>query len=246
MVNKCLKRLFYGYNVLLGIAGVLLFVFVILGGTAQKNDLETSVGLVLMGVIAGAFILLSIMGVYGGCKENVVMLRSCLGIMAFGTAYFFYISSKIAISKPKDLELIKESLPVLIKETEFQKTIMVLQENGKCCGINSYKDWVNQIPGSCECPKFMPDPSHCMKVKPTNHGGNWGEKNQSVWIYKDPCGPLILKNYEIILNATIGLFVGLGFLTLIGLALFYLMGVQMKNGQSSSTSEDLHCLNPTS
>uniref|UniRef100_A0A3P8ZZD1 Tetraspanin n=2 Tax=Esox lucius TaxID=8010 RepID=A0A3P8ZZD1_ESOLU len=239
LVNNCQKRLLLGFNILLGIVGVLVLLCALLGGTVKQDDPNSSIGLVMIGVIGVVAVLLSLMGVYGVNKENICMLKTCIGIMATGTVFFFYIGINTAISKAEVMENLREHLPRMMNEENLREDIMVLQAHRRCCGIVSYNDWGSEIPDTCKCPSFELNPSQCTEVKTTEDRSKWeiSPVSDTVRIYREACGPLILETVDFTLKATFGVFVGLGFFTLIGIVLSCLTIHQIKNTQSSRFQE---------
>ncbi|XP_071187856.1 tetraspanin-8-like isoform X4 [Salvelinus alpinus] len=202
-VNRCLKQLFFGFNMLLGIAGcVLLVLGMIAAPYNTEHDQGESIGLTWIISTAVVSVLLSLLGAYGAYTENSVILRVFLGIIGFGTILFLSVGFKVARSMPE----------------------------GKCCGIMSYSDWDSKIPETCKCFSFKSDPSQCMEVQTTKDGGNWGrsDKSEMMWIYREPCGPLILKNFDSAFKTVLGFFFGVGVYALIGQVLSVVMIRQIK------------------
>ncbi|CAB1346419.1 unnamed protein product, partial [Coregonus sp. 'balchen'] len=145
-VNRCLKQLFFGFNMLLGIAGCVLLV---LGTTAAPHDKELdqgeSTGLAWIVSTAVVSVLLSLLGACGAYKENIALLKVFVGIMGFGIIVFLIVGFNVARSMPE----------------------------AKCCGIMSYRDWDSKIPETCKCSTFKSDPSQCMEVQTTKDDGIW-------------------------------------------------------------------------
>ncbi|XP_036812492.1 CD9 antigen-like isoform X5 [Oncorhynchus mykiss] len=214
-VNRCLKQLFFGFNMLLGIAGcVLLVLGMIAAPHNTEHDQGESIGLTWIISTAVVSVLLSLLGAYGAYQENIVILRLFLGIIGFGSILFLILGFKVARSMPEAMQVIQENLPAITSEmmadAEQRQTIMALQVQGKCCGIMSYRDWDSNIPETCQCSSFKSDPSQCMEVQMTKDGGNWGrsDKSEMMWIYREPCGPLILDNFDSAFKTVLGFFLG--------------------------------------
>ncbi|XP_064871566.1 CD9 antigen-like [Oncorhynchus nerka] len=253
-VNRCLKQLFFGFNMLLAIAGcVLLVLGMIAAPHNTEHDQGESIGLTWIISTAVVSVLLSLLGAYGAYQENIVILRLFLGIIGFGSILFLILGFKVARSMPEDMQLIKENLPAITSEmmadAEQRQTIMALQVQGKCCGIMSYRDWDSNIPETCQCSSFKSDPSQCMEVQITKDGGNWGRSDQSemMWIYREPCGPLILENFDSAFKSVLGFFLGFGLYACIGQVLSGVMIREVKKVQSTDipeTIEDGHRFTP--
>ncbi|KAM9402803.1 tetraspanin-8-like isoform 2-T2 [Salvelinus alpinus] len=234
---------------LLGIAGcVLLVLGMIAAPYNTEHDQGESIGLTWIISTAVVSVLLSLLGAYGAYTENSVILRVFLGIIGFGTILFLTVGFKVARSMPEAMQLIKENLPAITSEmmadAEHRQTIMALQVEGKCCGIMSYSDWDSKIPETCKCFSFKSDPSQCMEVQTTKDGGNWGrsDKSEMMWIYREPCGPLILKNFDSAFKTVLGFFFGVGVYALIGQVLSVVMIRQIK--KVSETIEDGYRFTP--
>uniref|UniRef100_A0AAZ3Q6E0 Tetraspanin n=1 Tax=Oncorhynchus tshawytscha TaxID=74940 RepID=A0AAZ3Q6E0_ONCTS len=213
-VNRCLKQLFFGFNMLLGIAGcVLLVLGMIAAPHNTEHDQGESIGLTWIISTAVVSVLLSLLGAYGAYQENIVILRLFLGIIGFGSILFLILGFKVARSMPE----------------------------GKCCGIMSYRDWDSNIPETCQCSSFKSDPSQCMEVQMTKDGGNWGrsDKSEMMWIYREPCGPLILENFDSAFKTVLGFFLGFGLYACIGQVLSGVMIRQVKKVQSTDVPETI-------
>uniref|UniRef100_A0A8K9UM21 Tetraspanin n=1 Tax=Oncorhynchus mykiss TaxID=8022 RepID=A0A8K9UM21_ONCMY len=220
-VNRCLKQLFFGFNMLLGIAGcVLLVLGMIAAPHNTEHDQGESIGLTWIISTAVVSVLLSLLGAYGAYQENIVILRLAM-------------------------QVIQENLPAITSEmmadAEQRQTIMALQVQGKCCGIMSYRDWDSNIPETCQCSSFKSDPSQCMEVQMTKDGGNWGrsDKSEMMWIYREPCGPLILDNFDSAFKTVLGFFLGFGLYACIGQVLSGVMIRQVKKVQSTDVPETI-------
>ncbi|KAK6292353.1 hypothetical protein J4Q44_G00369370 [Coregonus suidteri] len=240
-VNRCLKQLFFGFNMLLGIAGCVLLV---LGTTAAPHDKELdqgeSTGLAWIVSTAVVSVLLSLLGACGAYKENIALLKVFVGIMGFGIIVFLIVGFNVARSMPEAMQMIKENLPAatsaMMADEEHRQTIMALQAEAKCCGIMSYRDWDSKIPETCKCSTFKSDPSQCMEVQTTKDDGIWGT-SEIMWIYSKPCGPLILKNLTSALKTALGFFFGFAVYALIGELLSCMMIGQIKKVQSADVPE---------
>uniref|UniRef100_A0A8K9V1P9 Tetraspanin n=1 Tax=Oncorhynchus mykiss TaxID=8022 RepID=A0A8K9V1P9_ONCMY len=231
-VNRCLKQLFFGFNMLLGIAGcVLLVLGMIAAPHNTEHDQGESIGLTWIISTAVVSVLLSLLGAYGAYQENIVILRLFLGIIGFGSILFLILGFKVARSMPEAMQVIQENLPAITSEmmadAEQRQTIMALQVQGKCCGIMSYRDWDSNIPETCQCSSFKSDPSQCMEVQMTKDGGNW------------PCGPLILDNFDSAFKTVLGFFLGFGLYACIGQVLSGVMIRQVKKVQSTDVPETI-------
>ncbi|KAM3618694.1 uncharacterized protein V6R79_023763 [Siganus canaliculatus] len=171
---KCVKFLLFFFNFIFWLCGLALIVVGILVQVALHNTLKISdaaasgapIVLIAVGVLV---FFIAFFGCCGAWKENYCMVTTfavflvLIVIVEIGAAiagYFF---------RQNISTVVQDSLTDMIKNYnnstgEFKDAMDKMQQNLKCCGVNSSSDWRS----------FKPDgnsvPDSCCKNETTNCG----------------------------------------------------------------------------
>ena len=160
------KYVIFVFNFLVLIGGT---VFLILGIVGLVNDdfsrfedfdPDLYRAAAVLFIVAGATIfLLSFLGCCGAVRENKCMLLTYATIVFVLFIIVVTASALAVVFKGDAAEIIDEAMLDFLKhydpddpEDVRTKAWDELQEQGKCCGIDSSNDWTNngfQIPSSC-------------------------------------------------------------------------------------------------
>ncbi|KAL6459707.1 hypothetical protein MHYP_G00314660 [Metynnis hypsauchen] len=199
-------------NVLLAIFGVILLLFVIVANSAKPASLEKWALILFLSVGFGlATILLSILGMYGAYKEQVLPLLLYSVFMAIEFIVLMVLAIIATFTQPqlkRDIEQYFDRMTSRYNtDAVFHREINKLQQKAQCCGLNDYTDWEDVIPHSCFCPPAYPGrEDKCVSV-PKFHNTEWirnahsepaSPEDTEYSVYKMSCEPILMeymKNY---------------------------------------------------
>ncbi|KAJ8370491.1 hypothetical protein SKAU_G00105190 [Synaphobranchus kaupii] len=243
-INSCFKGVFIFFNILLGVAGVLLLGIGILGHSiyhAPGEFDDKMSAIFFLYVTGGATLALSICGMYGAHKEKKWALIVFFTGMLLGSLGLLLMAITTSIGAPMVIQtvnnLFHESIPLDEAGTNVQKMFNVLQPELKCCGVfNGYRDWGSHVPDSCLCPSIT---DKCEKMTgsqrvldtllDTLSGGS--EK----LVYKEPCAPYVLNYLEKVLNSILGVCIGCAIMAFIGMVMSMTMVCKIRRESSPVT-----------
>ncbi|KAM3871663.1 CD63 antigen [Diretmus argenteus] len=161
---KCVKFLLFFFNFIFWICGLALIIVGILVQMALHNtfmikDASASVApLVVIGVGVVIFFI-AFFGCCGAWRESYCMITTFSILL--GLIIIVEIGAAIAgyIFRGKLTLIVQDSLTDIISNynstDDFRKAVDNLQENLRCCGVNSSADWKtfrpdgNSVPDSC-------------------------------------------------------------------------------------------------
>ncbi|XP_036433071.1 tetraspanin-6-like isoform X2 [Colossoma macropomum] len=184
-------------NILLAIFGVILLLFGIVANSVKAAPLEGWTQGVFLSVGFGlATILLSILGVYGAYKEQVLPLLLYSVFMAIEFTVLMVLAIIATLAQPQLKREIEQSFGRMASlyntDAVFQREINKLQQKAQCCGLDDYTDWKDEIPHSCFCPPDYPGrEDKCVSV-PKFHN------NES-------CGPILTEYAKNCLRILLGI-----------------------------------------
>ncbi|KAI4882992.1 hypothetical protein NFI96_015803 [Prochilodus magdalenae] len=196
----------------LQIFGVILLLFGIVANSIKGAPLEAS-KIPLFGWTYGVFlsvgfglatILLSILGLYGAYKVQVLPLLLYSVFMAIKLIVLTVLAIIATLKQPQVESEIQLSFgrmttdlstdPVLWRE------LNKLQHRAQCCGLNNYTDWNDHIPHSCLCPPNYPDCVRVSKTKVQNIEGIRNSNSETAspeemdfYVYRMICGPILME-----------------------------------------------------
>jgi len=159
---KCVKFLLFFFNFIFWICGLALIVVGILVQVSLHNTFmirdATASGapIVLIGIGVVIFFI-AFFGCCGAWKENYCMVTTFAILISL--VIIVEIAAAIAgyIFRNKISGVVQDSLTEMITKynsssAEFRKAVDDLQEDLKCCGVNSSADWKNFRPGGNSVP----------------------------------------------------------------------------------------------
>ncbi|KAL7827753.1 hypothetical protein AOLI_G00309050 [Acnodon oligacanthus] len=205
-------------NVLLAIFGVTLLLFGIVANSVKAASLEGWTQGVFLSVGFGlATILLSILGLYGAYKEQVLPLLLYSIFMAIEFTVLMVLAIIATLAQPQLNREIEQSFGRMtsLYDTDevFQREINKLQQKAQCCGLNDYTDWKDAIPHSCFCPPAYPGrEDKCVSV-PKIHNTEWirnahsepASPEDTEYVYKMGCGPILTEYAKNCLRILLGI-----------------------------------------
>ncbi|XP_056278843.1 CD63 antigen [Pseudoliparis swirei] len=162
---KCVRFLLFFFNFIFWLCGLALIVVGILvqvgfHKTLLIHDVSASAAPVVIIAIGVVIFFIAFFGCCGAWKENYCM------VTMFAVLLFLIILVEIAaviagyVYRNKLSNIVEDSLTDMISgykngTDEFRSTVDKLQEDLKCCGVNSSSDWRsfgddgNSVPDSC-------------------------------------------------------------------------------------------------
>ncbi|KAJ8412230.1 hypothetical protein AAFF_G00144970 [Aldrovandia affinis] len=206
--TKCIKYLLFFFNFLFWVCGLALIVLGVLAQMALNNTLViqdasgSAVPIVLIAVGVVIFFI-AFFGCCGAWKENYCMvttfslLLSLIVIVEIGAAIAGYVY------RGKLNEIVDESLKDMVSKyntsSDVKKTVDNMQQELKCCGVNSSDDWANYRPDGTSVP------DSCCKTDTTGCGNN--NMHDSDKVYQTGCLPavedLLKKNMLLVIVAAV-------------------------------------------
>ncbi|XP_038838533.1 tetraspanin-8-like [Salvelinus namaycush] len=151
-VNKCIKYLLFGFNLLLWMSGCIILgvsiylkVNPVFGGLLPGLNLLIAVGTIVT--------VLGFLGCFGAIRESRVMLM----LFFVGLLLIFVLLAVAGILGAVGVKKIEEwlaekLLPLRNQSSLFQTFMQNLEERAKCCGlIHGPSDWGSTVPASCDC-----------------------------------------------------------------------------------------------
>ncbi|XP_037552087.1 tetraspanin-6-like [Nematolebias whitei] len=201
--------------ILILMVGLALFAH---GYLLNDEQVESTMGLHFIYGFSAITLIFLIFGGFGAWKEKkwalitfaVGMILICLYLLA-GEIFFLVL-------KPKIEEILKDSfytfLPIANATQSHLDTLNYTQVELQCCGVESYMDWENNIPGSCLCVEDSANP--CMDAP---RDSNLFIEGQTIKIYSEPCLPLIIQRDLQFLQILTGIRVGMILLWVLAIGL---------------------------
>ncbi|XP_061591298.1 CD63 antigen [Cololabis saira] len=190
---KCVKYLLFFFNLIFWICGLALIIVGImvqmsLHKTFMINDASASgAPIVLIGVGVLIFFI-AFFGCCGAWKENYCMVTTFAVLLSL--IIIAEIAAAIAgyVFRNKLSTVVQDSLTEMINSykngtAEFKASVDGMQENWKCCGVNSSADWRNFDPDG----NTVPD-SCCLNVSKDCGKGAMADKTK---VYQTGCHDVI-------------------------------------------------------
>lgn len=241
VVNGGFKGVFISLNVLFGIAGVLILGLGIFGHAFYhpSEGLEHKMsGVLFLYLIGGPTLALSILGIYGACKEKKWALIVFFTGMVLGSIGLLLISIIVSVGMPMAIQSIEkvlyDSIPLDEARSDIQMMVNKLQPELKCCGaFNGYQDWGKHVPDSCLCSSNA-DRCEKMNGSPLTSPDVFFDVSEKL-VYKEPCAPIVIGYLQNVFNAILGICIGLAFLAFIGMVISMTMICQIRRQSSPVT-----------
>ncbi|KAI1887953.1 hypothetical protein AGOR_G00180050 [Albula goreensis] len=211
--NSCLKTLCNTFSVLYGILGV-IFLFIGILASSYKNEFEEcnmENCILIFCSIGSVMVALALLGSIGVHKEKKWALRVYTTFLVLHTAGCVpVLHSLLSVHTKVNNDALRQLTPLNRADGRIQKAINKMQTVAECCGLLGYEDWGYSIPQSCHCPPDYENKAlKCHHVKPSWDTWYWIQDNhgKSVEVYKQPCGPIILRYLEMGMKFAVGLFI---------------------------------------
>ncbi|XP_068572927.1 tetraspanin-8-like [Cebidichthys violaceus] len=224
-VNVCLKRSYIIVTSLIAILSALLLAVTLFhhGRLHDNEEIETMLpGLYSTYGIAIITLILTIIGVYGACKEMKWALILFVVGMILGS--LFLITSDILglARRPQEAEQLKrhylQLLPLNNASEITIDSLKNIQIELQCCGLDQgYQDWGYNIPQSCLCSQEATNP--CVEAPRNNSLSEYMMNDQYVKIYKEPCLPYLISYVMMVIDTAMGILLGVALLWILSVVL---------------------------
>ncbi|XP_035852168.1 tetraspanin-8-like isoform X2 [Sander lucioperca] len=215
-VNVCLKRSYIIVISLIAVGSALL-----LGGTLfnhgyyyQNEEMEETLltGIHAMYIISTITLALTIIGVYGACKENKWALILFAVGMILGSLFMIFIEVIGLAVRPEMAEGLKmqylHMLPLNNASESFIDSMNEIQMHLQCCGLDQgYLDWGYYIPESCLCDEESTNP--CVAAPRDSSLFEHVVDDQPIMIYNESCIPLLIAHEVKTIHTVCGIFLGI-------------------------------------
>ncbi|XP_076861587.1 uncharacterized protein LOC143514377 isoform X2 [Brachyhypopomus gauderio] len=207
-------------NILLGIFGVVLLLFGVANSVKVVEDGFVSV---ILSVGFGlATVLLSMLGVYGAYREQVLALLVYSVLMAIECIVLIVLAIIVTLTQTQKEAIerdLDKMIPLSQANASSKQRMEKVQLENRCCGLKDFLDWREQVPPSCLCP---PDDQtrqlmciHTNRTTQNNHlhTGPTTSPHTDLYVYEKTCGPIIIKQRMNTLKILLGIFFTLATIT---------------------------------
>ncbi|XP_076159187.1 tetraspanin-8-like [Alosa pseudoharengus] len=226
-VNKCLKWLFIVFNALFALTGVAFVALAHFSGMAaeMKKEVGNFWSVSLFGLIVAS---ISFLGVYGAYKEKKWALITFSVLVGIGT-----VSCLIgAVESISERQTLSRKVEELFENDGIDEHLQQVQEKFKlkCCGTrNGYQDWNLQIPESCICPASYRGTPKCKETRSLRRYEYWNlYETRTTAIYSETCHSLIMRYFNMMMDAATGIFFGFSIVGLIGVIMAIIITCKIK------------------
>ncbi|XP_033111970.1 CD151 antigen-like [Anneissia japonica] len=186
------KIILFVLNLIVWIAGCTLlglgaYMYIKSDDFSYILDSDTIYNVAILLMATGGFLfLVGLSGCYGACAENVCCLMLYFGLM-FIVLIMQLVGAVLAFIYQDDLKAeLQDTMSTTIKEKygntkEATDAIDYVQENFKCCGAESFTEWLldfESIPTSCcKVENCLPIPGTVYEKGCVEAVDDWGKKN---------------------------------------------------------------------
>lgn len=162
---KCIKYLVFFFNFIFWLCGLALIVVgvlvqISLHKTIKMSDVSASGAPIVLIAVGVIVFLVAFFGCCGAWKENYCMVTVFAVLMGLIIIVEIAAAITVYIFRGKVTTVVQDSLADMISNynnssPEFKKSVDKLQQDLKCCGVNSTADWRgfspegNTVPDSC-------------------------------------------------------------------------------------------------
>ncbi|XP_033470176.1 tetraspanin-8-like [Epinephelus lanceolatus] len=214
-VNVCLKRSYIVVISLIAIVSALLLAATLFshGYLHEDEEIEKMLaGFHALYIICIVTLVLTIIGLYGACKEKKWAL--IVFVVGMILSSLFMIAGEIQglASRPKEAEEMKKQylnmLPLNNTSEALIDGFKDVQIELQCCGLDQgYLDWGDNIPESCLCTEESTAP--CVAAPRDSSLSEHMTDDQPVMIYKEPCLPYLIEHEMAAINIALGVMLGI-------------------------------------
>ncbi|XP_041637197.1 tetraspanin-8-like [Cheilinus undulatus] len=239
-VNVWLKRSYIIVTSLIAIISTLLLAFTLFshGYLHKDEEIEQMItGLHGMYAISIIPLLLCILGLFGACKQKMWPLIVFAVAMILGILFLIVCEiNGLAVKPQMAAELTKyyqAYLPLFEADDVVIAAIQEIQTEFQCCGLEKgYIEWGKNISKSCLCAEGATNP--CVAA-PIN--GDFLERTgvQPVMIYQEPCIPQLISHHMAVMNAVLGILVGIILLLLLSVVLCIMILCRLNRKDNTPT-----------
>ncbi|XP_056443707.1 tetraspanin-10-like [Gadus chalcogrammus] len=155
-INRCLKCVFVLLNAVFGIFGGFM-IFGLVKAQAVEPQLPSEVGPWLwagLWVFSLGMLMVSILGETAAKTEKTALLKVFAGLMVAVMIIMMILGIVMASYRNKEKVSFENISPDIVGEMMAKNNVREILNNAQgplqCCGIMSYQDWGNSIPGSCK------------------------------------------------------------------------------------------------
>ncbi|NXO99934.1 TSN8 protein, partial [Certhia brachydactyla] len=219
-VSSCLKYSMFIFNFFFWVCGCIILGFSIwirVSGAQQGIDSSMLAGVNLLIAVGAIIMILGFLGCCGAVKENrcmlmlffialllILILQITGGVL--GAVYKSQVETALNLTLSASVDALQSTTG---EYKEYQEEFQKLQRMNQCCGLlNGAKDWgenFNKLsPNMCECELENPSSDICIKYN-------------NRYIYKKPCGEVIMKEIKDNLVIIMGIAFGLAVVEILGL-----------------------------
>lgn len=209
-VNVCLKWIYIIVTSLVAIISALLLAFTLFshGYLHSDEEIETMIaGIHAMYIISIITLVLTIMGVFGACKEKRWALIAFAVGMILSSLFMIACTIQGLARLPEvDEEMKKQYLDMLPLANASESSLDGLKEvqmEFQCCGLDQgYPDWGYNISESCLCTADSTKP--CVVAPRNSSLYEHRVDDQPIMIYKEPCLSYLIVHEMIVYNIALG------------------------------------------
>ncbi|XP_010890350.2 23 kDa integral membrane protein-like isoform X2 [Esox lucius] len=203
-------------NVLLLAFGVFLFVVGIKYSFQHPPEFDqqsTLHEMYVLNVFGPITMLFSVLGVYAAYRDKRIQLILYAAFMTCEFIAIIIVAVPMVTAQPKMEEILDrrfESVPPLYSsEPQVQMELNKLQASDQCCGLRGHSDWGCHIPVTCYCPQLSAVDGLCETVNSNCQlnnakGQNTTRLSQELWVYRKPCGPILKRHMNFLIQIMIG------------------------------------------
>ncbi|XP_029317930.1 tetraspanin-8-like [Cottoperca gobio] len=214
-VNVCLKRSFITVTTLIAITSALMLAITLFshGHLHEDEEIEHMIaGLNTMYFFCIITLVLTIVGVYGACKQKKwALIVFVVGIIVESLLMIAFEIQGLVL-QPQITEEIKTQylnmLPLNNANESVIESLKDIQVELQCCGLDQgYLDWGYNIPESCLCTEESTNP--CVAAPRNSSLFERTVDGQPIMIYEESCIPYFFEYLMMLINGMLGLMLGI-------------------------------------
>ncbi|XP_026182515.1 tetraspanin-8-like isoform X2 [Mastacembelus armatus] len=223
-VNVCLKWSYIIVTSVIAITSALLLAVTLFshGYLHEDEEIEKMLtGIHTMYIISIVTLALTILGVFGACKEKKWPLILFAVGMILTSLFMLVCEIHGLVIQPKAEKLKKHYLNVLPRPLNSSETLEGLKDvqmEMQCCGMDQgYLDWGYNIPESCICMEESTNP--CVAAPRNTSLFKDSDNDEPIMIYKEPCLQYIIQFAMSAINLALGIMLGVTLLWVLSVVL---------------------------
>ncbi|KAM4784378.1 tetraspanin-8 [Cyanocitta cristata] len=220
-VSSCIKYSMFIFNFLFWVCGSIILgvsIWIRVSGAQQGMDSSMLTGVNLLIAVGSIIMVLGFLGCCGAVRESrcmlmlffiglllIVILQVTGGIL--GAVYKSQVELALNLTLTANIEALQSTTGA---QKEYQEAFQKFERENQCCGLlNGAEDWGKNFnePASKIC--------NCELEKPSS--SDLCTEYQGRYIYKKPCGEVIMKIVKDNLAIIMGISFGLAVIEILGL-----------------------------